>query len=161
MRTFCYYNSPIGTLLLVGSHGRLEQLHFPNSIDKANPEQDAQEDDTPFARVILELDEYFAGKRRVFTIPLTLKGTEFQQQVWHELTKIGYGHTASYSDIARRLGKPKAYRAVGLANGRNPVPIIIPCHRIIGKDGSLAGFGGGVEIKKQLLDLENQAETNR
>jgi methylated-DNA-[protein]-cysteine S-methyltransferase len=101
-----------------------------------------------------QLDEYFAGRRREFSLPLAPKGTEFQQTVWQALTKIPYGETISYADLARRIGKPAAVRAVGAANGQNPIPIVIPCHRVIGSNGKLVGFGGGLETKAFLLRLE-------
>jgi methylated-DNA-[protein]-cysteine S-methyltransferase len=101
-----------------------------------------------------QLEEYFAGERREFDLPLHLTGTEFQVRVLEELQRIPYGETTSYSDIAERIGRPKAMRAVGAANGRNPIPIVIPCHRVIGRGGSLTGFGGGLETKAELLRLE-------
>ena len=102
-----------------------------------------------------QLQEYFAGTRKSFSIPLDLQGTDFQKKVWNVLLSIPYGETRSYSDIARAIGKPDAVRAVGAANGRNPLSIIVPCHRVIGQNGSLTGYAGGLEIKKMLLDLEN------
>src|SRR5690606_2858665 len=99
-------------------------------------------------------DEYFSGSRREFDLSLAPRGTAFQQRVWAELLQVGYGRTASYADIARAIGNPKAVRAVGLANGRNPIPIIIPCHRIIGSSGTLTGYGGGLPMKQKLLEIE-------
>jgi len=103
-----------------------------------------------------QLEEYFAGKRKVFSLPLALNGTEFQKSVWRALQTIPYGETRSYKEIAVLTGSPKAYRAVGLANNRNPIAIIVPCHRVIGSNGDLVGFGGGLPLKKQLLDLEKR-----
>jgi O-6-methylguanine DNA methyltransferase len=101
-----------------------------------------------------ELEEYFAGKRREFTFPLDLRGTDFQQACWHALLAIPYGETRSYADIARAVGKPNAFRAVGMANNRNPVAIVVPCHRVIASDGTLCGYGGGLDVKRKLLELE-------
>ena len=103
-----------------------------------------------------QLEEYFAGERKTFDVPLDLWGTPFQQEVWKALLQIPYGETRSYQDIAQSVGNPKAVRAVGGANGRNPVPVIVPCHRVIRSDGNLGGYGGGLDIKRDLLDLENR-----
>lgn len=105
-------------------------------------------------KAVKQLDEYFAGKRKKFDLPLSMKGTEFQQKVWEALRAIPYGETRSYGDIAKAIGKPKAARAVGMANNRNPVSIIVPCHRVIGANGSLVGYGGGLKAKEFLLKLE-------
>jgi methylated-DNA-[protein]-cysteine S-methyltransferase len=107
-----------------------------------------------FADVCVQLAEYFRGERREFSVPLDLQGTEFQRLVWRELLAIPYGTTTSYGALAKRIGQPTASRAVGLANGSNPIPIIVPCHRVIGADGSLTGFGGGLANKRRLLELE-------
>ncbi|MGN0004937.1 MAG: methylated-DNA--[protein]-cysteine S-methyltransferase [Candidatus Gastranaerophilaceae bacterium] len=106
-------------------------------------------------RTFVEIEEYFDGKRRNFDIPTNPKGTEFQKRVWEELKKIPYGKTESYGKIAKKIGNPKAQRAVGMANNKNPVPIIIPCHRVIGKNGSLTGYAYGLDVKKYLLNIEN------
>lgn len=154
MKQYCYYESPIGRLLLVGSDGVLEELHFPNSPTQKHLGEDWQYDAACFRHILEQLAEYFAGKRQEFDLEIAPRGTAFQQQVWQELRKIPFGRTASYGEIAARIGNGKASRAVGMANGKNPIPIIVPCHRVIGKDGSLTGFGGGLEVKKQLLNLE-------
>jgi len=154
MTHYWYFDSPIGTLLLTGTKTALKEVHFPNKLIDFTPQEGALEDDTPFGDVIKQLQEYFDGKRRTFSLKIEPSGTDFQKRVWEELQRISYGETASYGQIAERIGNAKASRAVGMANGRNPIPIIIPCHRIIGKDGSLTGFGGGLDIKKQLLELE-------
>ena len=107
-------------------------------------------------RALTQLNEYFAGRRKAFDLPLKLFGTEFQQKVWIALSKIPYGVTVSYKDLAETVGNPKACRAIGMANNKNPLPIILPCHRVIGKNGSLTGYAGGLHIKKFLLDLEQQ-----
>lgn len=154
MVVYSYYQSPIGRLLLVAERGVLSQLHFAKTADHLPIPADWQEDEPPFAETITQLNEYFAGKRTTFDLSLDPQGTTFQQQVWQELLRIPYGKTASYGDIAERIGNPKACRAVGMANRRNPIPIIIPCHRVIGRDGSLTGFGGGLTVKESLLALE-------
>lgn len=104
--------------------------------------------------VVRELDEYFDGLRREFTVPLDLQGTDFQKKCWRALLKIPYGETRTYADIARRVGSPQGFRAVGMANHDNPVPIVVPCHRVLASDGTLGGFGGGLELKRKLLELE-------
>jgi len=119
-----------------------------------DPEPDWIFNEKPFAVARQQLEEYFAGDRREFDLPLNLSGTEFQVQVLEELQRIPYGETTSYGDIAKRIGRPKAMRAVGAANGRNPIPIIVPCHRVIGSSGDLTGFGGGLDTKAALLRLE-------
>jgi methylated-DNA-[protein]-cysteine S-methyltransferase len=154
MRQYCYYQSPIGKLLLIGADGILESLHFPNETTPTVIGEDRQYDETCFQPVLQQLSEYFAGSRQQFDLEITLEGTPFQKKVWQELRRIPFGQTASYQDIATRVGNAKACRAVGMANNKNPLPIIVPCHRVIGKNGSLTGFGGGLDIKKQLLDLE-------
>ncbi|MGW8195575.1 MAG: methylated-DNA--[protein]-cysteine S-methyltransferase [Desulforhopalus sp.] len=157
MKHYCFYQSPIGRLLLIGSEGMLEELVFPNSAEKRSLGEDCREDAAPFQEVVDQLNEYFAGKRHQFTLELAPKGTEYQLQVWQQLREIPYGETVSYGEIAARLGNPKGCRAVGMANSRNPIPIIVPCHRVVGKDGSLTGFGGGLEVKRQLLELEKRS----
>lgn len=121
---------------------------------RLEPESDWIFTEKPFAAAQEQLTSYFAGERKAFDLPLRPNGTEFQLRVLDELQKIPYGTTASYGDIANRIGRPKAVRAVGAANGRNPLPIIIPCHRVIGASGKLTGFGGGIPTKKALLKLE-------
>jgi methylated-DNA-[protein]-cysteine S-methyltransferase len=139
--------SPVGDLLVrADSDGRLAELFTRHD--------GAAETDWPFEAITEQLDAYFAGEREDFALELAPHGTPFQLRVWHELTKIPYGETIPYSELARRLGNPKAVRAVGLANGRNPISIVIPCHRVIGADGSLVGYGGGLERKKWLLEHE-------
>lgn len=159
MTTFTIYTSPVGPLLLTTDGTGLTGLHFePHDIDP-NPIDTAWERDTaPFAVVIAQLDEYFAGTRKDFDIPLHPTGTPFQLKVWEQLRAIPYGETISYGTLARRIANPNASRAVGLANGRNPIAIIVPCHRVIGADGSLTGYGGGMDRKRFLLGLEAGAE---
>ena len=151
---YCYLNSPIGDLLLAGDESALALIGFPQGKMRHDPQPDWIFNEKPFEVACQQLREYFAGERKTFDLPLQLSGTEFQVQVLEELQKIPYGETASYGDIARRIGRPKAMRAVGAANGRNPIPIIIPCHRVIGSTGDLTGFGGGLDTKEALLRLE-------
>ena len=148
----CVYSSPVGQLTLVSNGEALVELNFENGR-YAKPAQPVG-DDKVLKQARRELDEYFAGKRKTFTVPVAPDGTEFQRKAWAALQKIPYGATRSYAQQAAAIGKPKAVRAVGAANGRNPVAIIIPCHRVIGADGGLTGFGGGMACKQQLLDLE-------
>ncbi len=151
---YCYMNSPIGELLLAGDADALTMIGFPKGSMRRDPEPDWIFNEKPFAEAMRQLEEYFDGERRDFDLPLRLDGTEFQMLVLDELQKIPYGETTSYGDIAKRIGRPKASRAVGAANGRNPIPIVVPCHRVIGSHGELTGFGGGIDTKEALLRLE-------
>ena len=151
---YCYTQTPIGDLLLAGDEDALHVIGFPQGSMRREPEADWIYSDKPFVEACSQLAAYFAGDRQTFDLPLKPNGTEFQMDVLAELQKIPYGTTASYGDIAKRIGRPKAVRAVGAANGRNPLPIIIPCHRVIGSSGKLTGFGGGIPTKKALLRLE-------
>jgi methylated-DNA-[protein]-cysteine S-methyltransferase len=152
---YCFeMNSPIGGLLLVGDGEALSQVYFQAGPRPRQPSSEWRRDAAPLAQARKELEEYFAGKRRAFDVPLAPRGTAFQLQVWQALREIPYGETVSYGELARRLGLPAGARAVGLANGANPLPVIVPCHRVIGADGSLTGFGGGLPIKRALLTLE-------
>jgi len=150
MTDYAIVDSPIGDLLLTAEKGRITGLHFsPFAIDPA-----WVHDPGRLAPAATQLSEYFAGERTEFDLPLSPEGTVFQQRVWAMLREIPYGETTTYGTIARELGDPKTVRAVGLANGRNPIAVIIPCHRVIGADGSLTGFGGGLDRKRALLDHE-------
>lgn len=151
---YCYLDTPIGELLLAGDDDALCLVSFPEGSMRRDPEPDWIYNEKPFAAARHQLTEYFAGERKKFDLPLKLSGTEFQMSVLHALQQIPYGETTSYSDIAERIGRPRAVRAVGAANGRNPVPIIVPCHRVIGSHGDLTGFGGGLDTKEALLRLE-------
>ena len=145
--------SPIGDLLLTGDGRALTGLYM--SPHKGRPEISEQLRDHPFfTDVIAQLGAYFAGERRSFDVALQPAGTPFQQRVWAELSRIPYGETISYAELAKRVGSPNGFRAVGQANGRNPISVIVPCHRVIGANGSLAGYGGGADRKRFLLDLE-------
>jgi methylated-DNA-[protein]-cysteine S-methyltransferase len=147
-------DSPIGRLLLAGDGASLVQVGFQSGPRPLQPHDGWIADPAPLRAVMTQLAEYFAGKRRKFELPLAPRGTDFQRRVWRALTEIPYGKTISYGELARSIDKPSASRAVGLANGANPLPIIVPCHRVIGADGSLTGFGGGLPIKRKLLALE-------
>lgn len=151
---YCYLESPIGELLLAGDDDALTMIGFPKGAMRRDPEGDWIYNEKPFAEAIRQLTEYFAGGRQEFDLPLRLDGTEFQLLVLEELRRIPYGETTSYGAIAARIGRPKAVRAVGAANGRNPIPIVVPCHRVIGSGGDLTGFGGGLDTKEALLRLE-------
>jgi len=159
-RTHAVIDSPIGPLTLIGRDGRLvgvlmqEMRHEP---DAATLGDAVPVDSQPvLAAAADQLDAYFRGELTSFDLPLELDGTPFQQTVWSELRDIPYGETLSYGELAMRIGQPSASRAVGLANGRNPVAIVVPCHRVIGADGSLTGFGGGIATKKFLLEHEQK-----
>jgi len=142
--------SPIGPLtIVVDAAGALTEIRFDGA-----PVSGAVADAAACADAAREIDEYFRRERSEFTIPLAPRGTEFQLRVWNELQKIPFGTTISYSELARRIGRPKAVRAVGAANGANPIPVVIPCHRVIGSDGSLTGYGGGLSRKQELLAIE-------
>lgn len=141
-------NSPVGPLTLTAAGDALTGIDFGDTRDGADGPSPLLE------QAAGELAAYFAGERREFTVPLAPAGTAFQRSVWAQLQKVPYGETASYKDIAQRLGKPGAAIAVGQANSRNPIPIIIPCHRIIGSGGKMVGYAGGLHIKRALLELE-------
>lgn len=156
LRTHTVIDSPCGPLTLVAEDGALcglymtEQRHRPGEGTFGLPEPDEE----VFAVAENQLKEYFAGQRHEFTVSLAFAGTPFQQRVWQALCGIPYGETTSYGELAARLGKPSASRAVGLANGKNPIGIIVPCHRVVGANGSLTGYGGGLHRKQALLELE-------
>jgi methylated-DNA-[protein]-cysteine S-methyltransferase len=147
-------DSPYGPLTLVATDGTLSGLYMTHQRHRPPEETFGEPDDTPFAEVMDELRAYFAGELKEFTVPLRLDGTPFQCSVWEQLRKIPYGETRTYGALADALGSPKASRAVGLANGKNPVGIIVPCHRVVGADGSLTGYGGGLDRKQRLLEFE-------
>jgi methylated-DNA-[protein]-cysteine S-methyltransferase len=147
-------DSPVGELLLVGDGRTLQGLYMQEGRKPKRVEPSWSRDDDAFADVLGQLAEYFEGARREFDVPLSLTGNEFELRVWEALRDIPYGETVSYGVIARTIGQSHAARAVGLANGRNPIAVIVPCHRVIGANGSLTGYGGGLERKRFLLDLE-------
>ena len=150
--------SPLGLLRLIASREALVGIHFSDEAGARGPELARPRDDHPSRRLLdratSELAEYFAGERRRFTLPLAPEGTEFQRVVWAALRELEFGRTCSYAELARAIGRPSSVRAVGAANGRNPLPIVVPCHRVIGSDGSLTGYAGGLERKRWLLAHE-------
>ena len=146
---YCWYDSPIGILKIAEDDQGITEVSFQEEIGA-----DQKEGSLYLEKTLRQLEEYFAGSRRSFDVPLSLKGTEFQKKVWHALKEIPYGHTACYQEVAAMIGNEKASRAIGNANHHNPVVIIVPCHRVIRADGSIGGYGGGVERKKYLLNLE-------
>jgi len=155
-------DSPIGRLRLIASDNALVAIWFEHGRDAARGAAGlARGSNAIIERTRRQLEEYFAGQRREFDLPLEPRGTEFQRRVWSRLRCIAYGDTTTYGALAAELGNSKGSRAVGLANGSNPIPIVIPCHRVIGADGSLTGFGGGLPIKAQLLELERAATQPR
>lgn len=156
-----HLDSPIGHLTLIGSSEGLTHILFDGQepADVGLPDDLPEADDDPIlAAVARQLDEYFAGDRREFDLPLDLRGTDFQRAAWLALAEVPYGETRSYAEQADAIGRPGAFRAVGAANGKNPVPIVLPCHRIIGADGSLTGFGGGLPLKQRLLGHEQSQQ---
>ena len=153
---YTYAASPIGQLLLAGSADALQVIGFPHGDKARRADIGWERYGEPFKKTARQLNEYFAGERREFELELAPEGTKFQVEVLEALRGIPYGETRTYRDIAVAVGRPKAVRAVGNANGRNPLPIVIPCHRVIGSDGSLTGFGGGIEAKRYLLELEQR-----
>ncbi len=148
-------DSPVGPLRLVADEHGLRRVCFEHDRHPQTCDTGGLHAPARLADARRQLEEYFAGTRRVFDLPLRPRGTPFQLRVWRALCDIGYGETISYAELATRIGNPAARRAVGAANGRNPLPIVVPCHRVIGRDGSLVGFGGGLAVKRRLLELES------
>jgi methylated-DNA-[protein]-cysteine S-methyltransferase len=146
--------SPLGPLLLAGDDSGLRHIMFTSEVQHPRTYRAWREDAAPLTETVRQLHAYFAGDLENFNLPLAPEGTPFQMEVWQRLRDIPYGQTISYGELARRIGNPKASRAVGLANGSNPIPIVIPCHRVIGSNGKLTGYGGGLPIKEKLLALE-------
>lgn len=158
MKNVFYYDTPIGKIGIADNGDFVTGLFFGDSYRP----QGAQEKETPLMKRTMEqLREYFSGARTDFDVPVALQGTEFQTQVWKALMEIPYGKTCTYGELAARIGNPKASRAVGMANNRNPVAIIVPCHRVIGASGKLVGYGGGLNVKERLLELERKAGEKR
>jgi methylated-DNA-[protein]-cysteine S-methyltransferase len=156
-RYFATVPSPIGELLLTSDGCNLTGLHLEGVDPDAVLGREAVKDEAVFSAVFDQLEEYFEGRRRHFDLRVALSGTAFQRKVWEALTRIDYGATKSYGEIADEVGHPRAYRAVGSANGANPVALIVPCHRVIASDGTLGGYGGGLERKTVLLEIERRA----
>jgi len=158
---YCYVDSPVGRLLVAGDDNAVRRIEFPQDGTPGRPEAGWHESiGGPLQEAVRQLREYFSGARTEFDLPLAPEGTIFQRNVWSRLQEIPYGQTISYGELARRVGNPKASRAVGAANGCNPLPIVIPCHRVIGANGKLTGFGGGLPTKQLLLSLEARTSKN-
>ena len=149
-----WMESPVGVLLIAGDDAGLRRMLFAEGRREVRPEPGWRENPAALKEAVRQLDAYFAGRLREFTLRLAPEGTPFQRRVWDELLKLPYGTTTSYGLLARRLGDPNASRAVGLANGSNPISIVIPCHRVVGSNGRLTGYGGGLKNKEWLLALE-------
>jgi len=158
-----YLDTRFGRVLVAGDGDRLQWLSFTTGRQKATSLSEWTEDNrnTLLRETGRELEAYFAGKRERFDLPLAPQGTAFQKRVWKKLVSITYGKTVSYSELARRIGRPDAFRAVGAANGQNPISVIIPCHRVLGKNGDLTGYGGGLDRKRRLLELERRTKEKR
>jgi methylated-DNA-[protein]-cysteine S-methyltransferase len=157
---FTYLDSPLGPLLIAGRDGELTFIGLPQGRSAGRPAPTWQRDDGAWREARRQLTAYFAGTLTVFDLPLRPGGTPFQQQVWQALREIPYGETRSYGRLAAAIGRPAAVRAVGRANGSNPLPIVIPCHRVIGSDGTLTGYGGGLAAKQWLLELERRGRAS-
>lgn len=158
---YCVIDSPVGKILLAGNRQGLRLVSFQDGTHPVPPQPGWSFDEKPFRTAIRQLAEYFEGRRKKFSIKLSPEGTPFQHRVWQRLRSVPYGRTASYGEIATAVGQPKASRAVGAANGRNPLSIVVPCHRIIGRTGQLVGYGGGLGIKGTLLSLERRYDSGK
>lgn len=155
-RYLCYMDTPVGTVVIKETDGAITMLSINRSVEKSDTDSFTAADTPLLQEAKRQLSEYFAGKRKQFDLPVRPQGTAFQQKVWGALRQIPYGETRSYGEVAAAVGNPKASRAVGGANHQNPIMIVIPCHRVIGADGSLTGFGGGLWVKEYLLSLEKK-----
>lgn len=156
---YTYYESPLGQILLTATDTALSGLHFVGEkyYPGVLPDWKRDHATSVLRATMAQLDEYFAGNRKSFAVALAPSGTEFQRKVWHALTQLRFGETLSYAQLAQRIGNPSAVRAVGAANGRNPISIVVPCHRVIGANGALTGYAGGLARKEALLRLESEA----
>lgn len=152
-----FLDCPVGRLLIAGADEVVMLINFPTGSQALKPRSGWARDDAMFAEAKQQLRDYFDGVRTDFTFPVAMDGTDLQKACWTALRAVPFGETVSYGELARRVGRPKASRAVGAANHANPLPIVVPCHRVIGSDRSLTGFGGGLETKQKLLALENPA----
>ncbi|GAA4602503.1 methylated-DNA--[protein]-cysteine S-methyltransferase [Actinoallomurus liliacearum] len=157
-RTYTVLDSPVGPLTLVAADGVLTALYMDRQRYRPEEHTFGERDPASFGAAIGQLEEYFAGRRTTFDLPLAPVGTPFQRQVWAALLEIPFGETVSYGELAERIGRPTAARAVGLANGKNPIGIIVPCHRVVGSTGDLTGYGGGLHRKRHLLAFERHAD---
>jgi methylated-DNA-[protein]-cysteine S-methyltransferase len=158
---YAEFESPIGRLFIEGDEGAVTGLYLPGHKGWAGPADDSRLAQEAFPEVRAQLEQYFDGARRQFDVPLKLAGTPFQERVWQTLREIPYGTTISYVELARRVGRPTASRAVGAANGRNPISILIPCHRVVGTNGGLTGYAGGLDAKRWLLEREARRSRQR
>ena len=158
---YSYMDSPVGRLLLAGDESGLHLISFPEGSKARQPEPAWRRNDAPFKEVVRQLKAYFAGELTEFDLTLAPQGTPFQHDVWRALRAIPYGETRSYGALAKSIKRPKASRAVGAANGANPLSIVVPCHRVIGSTGKLTGFGGGLPTKAALLELERHVATGQ
>ena len=149
MKKVQYYKTQLGNLGIVEENGFITEILYAKKSENA-----VEEETLAIKKAHAQLEEYFTGKRKSFDFPLNPKGTEFQKKVWNALSEIPYGKTVSYKDIATRVGNPKASRAVGMANNKNPLMIIVPCHRVVGSNGAMVGYAGGLDVKEKLLKLE-------
>ncbi len=156
MTAYCHIESPIGELLIAGDGGRIRVVAFAQGYKAWQPAADWRRDPAAVAPAVEQLAAYFAGELKRFDLALEPSGSPFQAQVWSALGRIPYGRTRTYGDLARAIGRPRAARAVGAANGANPLVVVVPCPRLVGADGGLTGFGGGVAAKAWLLDLESE-----
>lgn len=167
----CLMKSPIGTLRLEAEQGAIIAVHFADGEDCTKNRREEQDEQTAKNRnmenrenrevletAVRQIEEYFEGKRTEFSVPVSPSGTEFQKKVWHALRQIPYGETRSYEEVAQMVENPRAHRAVGMANHKNPIPLLIPCHRVIGKNGKLTGYAGGLDKKTALLELERSGK---
>ncbi|MBE5960688.1 MAG: methylated-DNA--[protein]-cysteine S-methyltransferase [Lachnospiraceae bacterium] len=154
MKHIAHYNTPIGMMCMESDGTALTALY----VDRSYAQYHEDSEDAIMKQAYQQLMEYFDGKRKEFDVPIHLEGTDFQKKVWNALCTIPYGSTCSYADIARKIGNPKAYRPVGGANNKNPIMIIVPCHRVIGANGRIIGYGPGIDIKKKLINLEKQMQ---
>jgi methylated-DNA-[protein]-cysteine S-methyltransferase len=155
VRRYTYAPTPVGDVLLTADgSGHLTGIYWPEHRLAPKPGPGWERDDGAFAGALEQLDEYFAGRRTSFDLPVAAQGTPFQHRVWDALREIRFGETVTYRELAERIGRPSAARAVGLANGRNPVSIVVPCHRVVGSGGVLTGYAGGLEVKRRLLAHE-------
>ncbi len=158
---YTFLETPVGRLLIAGADDVLMLINFPTGSQALKPRREWRRDDAMFVEAKRQLSEYFEGTRTEFSMAVEMDGTDFQKECWTALRRVPFGATVSYGELARRAGRPKASRAVGAANHANPLPIVVPCHRVIGADNSLTGFGGGLETKLKLLALENPAAYGR
>lgn len=161
LRTYGYASTPLGRLLVVATGGEITGIHFARHARTPRVDGSDAAQDGLMSTVRSQLDEYFQGSRQRFDLPIRLLGTPFQVEVWSALLELPFGRTSTYAEVAGAIGRPRAARAVGAANGRNPISIVVPCHRLIGADGSLTGYGWGLDRKRRLLELEGAVPASK